>query len=152
MTEAEIVKALEYCMKNDLVCSDNCPGQKLDGDWKYECRSNLMQNAIDLINRQKAENEKNENIIRLADKTIETANAEIERLKTQNSELKIGLKVIKKTVIKRFAERLRALFINDMRFYRKTNEVVEKDLKRIDNLVKEMTEQSVNYGSSKMTE
>ena len=40
----------------------------------------MIRDALDLINHLQAENEKNENIIRLADKTIETANAEIERL------------------------------------------------------------------------
>ena len=44
------------------------------------CKEDLPTVVLDLITRLQAENEKNENIIRLADKTIETANAEIERL------------------------------------------------------------------------
>ena len=44
-------------------------------------RIDVLKNALDLINRQEGENEKNENIIRFADKTIETLKAEVERLK-----------------------------------------------------------------------
>lgn len=62
MTDKEIIKRLERCVKR--------------GNRNYD-----TDIVLDLINRLQAENEKNENIIRLADKTIETANAEIERLK-----------------------------------------------------------------------
>ena len=43
----------------------------------------IAEDALDLINRQKAEIEKCENIIRFADKTIEKQSAEIERLSKQ---------------------------------------------------------------------
>ena len=62
LTDREIIKRLERCVKR--------------GNRNYD-----TDIVLDLINRLQAENEKNENIIRLADKTIETANAEIERLK-----------------------------------------------------------------------
>ena len=44
----------------------------------------VLHRAIDLINRQKALGKKNENTIRLAEKTIKTQGAEIERLKSDN--------------------------------------------------------------------
>ncbi len=53
------------------------------------CRA--VSQAEETINRLQAENKKNENIIRLADKTIETANAEIERLKEENENLRDSL-------------------------------------------------------------
>ena len=68
LTDKEIVKALE-CVPSDVVCN-------VGEDYI------TVTDILDLINRQQAENEKNENIIRLADKTIETANAEIKRLST----------------------------------------------------------------------
>ena len=68
LTDGEIVKALEELLEI-MLC---------EGDLQ---RSATISKSLDLINRLQAENEKNENIIRLADKTIETANVEIERLK-----------------------------------------------------------------------
>lgn len=67
MTDNEIIRALECC-KAALM---------------YDEEQSLYGLALDLINRQKAEIEKNENIIRIADKTIATQQAEIERLETQ---------------------------------------------------------------------
>ena len=68
MNDNEIIKALEELLEI-MLC---------EGDLQ---RSATISKSLDLINRLQAENEKNENIIRLADKTIETANVEIERLK-----------------------------------------------------------------------
>ena len=51
----------------------------------------VADGTYDLINRLKANEEKNENIIRLADKTIEKQQAEIERLQQKNSELESDL-------------------------------------------------------------
>ena len=54
----------------------------------------------------------------------------------------LNMHEIKSEAIKEFAERLKPLYMNDVRFYRKTKDIVEKDLRRIDNLVKEMAEGS----------
>lgn len=94
MTDNEIVKAFEKCIEEKLKPSIL-----------------LMVAILDLINRQQADIEKNENIIRLADKTIETANAEIERLKTNlNIELENYAteydNKIKAEAYREFAERL----------------------------------------------
>ena len=74
LTDAEIKKALEICTSEHLGCEDGCP---LDG---MNCGDEIPKLALDLINRQEGVNEKNENIIRVADKTIATLNAEVERL------------------------------------------------------------------------
>ena len=73
MTDNEIIKALECCGRESCL---GCPYR----DGKCHQGNPMIRDAHDLINHLQAENEKNENIIRLADKTIETANAEIERL------------------------------------------------------------------------
>lgn len=49
MKDNEIIKALECCIKDDC---DNCP------DTFGNCEHNAMRNALDLINRQKAEIER----------------------------------------------------------------------------------------------
>ena len=49
MTDNEITKALECCINDDC---DNCP------DTFGNCEHNAMRNALDLINRQKAEIER----------------------------------------------------------------------------------------------
>lgn len=53
MTDNEIIKALECCMDDDC---DNCP------DTFGNCEHNAMRNALDLINRQKAEIERLKNL------------------------------------------------------------------------------------------
>lgn len=47
----------------------------------------VADGTYDLINRLKANEEKNENIIRLAEKTIEKQAVEIEKLKAENDDL-----------------------------------------------------------------
>ena len=88
MTDEQIIKALECCKSsNTLIACKNCPvlesGYCSHG--KTYVSDFVLENVLDLINRQRAE---------------------IERLKTMNSELRIGLKVIKRTEIKKLWERL----------------------------------------------
>ena len=58
MNDNEIIKALECCIKDEWLCASKCPGHKLDGNFKEDCRFSLMKISLDLINRQKAEIEK----------------------------------------------------------------------------------------------
>jgi hypothetical protein len=60
LTDNEIIKAFE-----EIIQSKS---------------GHIWQDVLGLLNRQKAENEKNENIIRFADKTIEKQEKEIKRL------------------------------------------------------------------------
>jgi hypothetical protein len=63
-TDEEVIKALECCVKDDIIDSSNheicfeCP-LKYDND----CSCNLRKRILDLINRQKAEIETLENRI-----------------------------------------------------------------------------------------
>ena len=82
LTDAEIKKALECCtIKHD--CNE-CP-YKVD---KCKVLNGVLSDALDLINRQEGEKEKNENIIRIADKTIATLNAEIRHLDQESDILR----------------------------------------------------------------
>ena len=116
MTDNEIIKALECCYTS-YDCED-CPYYCSDKDCP-----DLLMNALDLINRQKAEIEK------LLDYN--------ENLQTANTALSNEILETKSEAIKEFAER----FVNEKCAYCTvdTDEMVffKKD---IDNLVKEMTE------------
>ena len=81
MKDNEIIKTWEW-----HTSPAHCNGMEIYFE-TIECSRELAENTLDLINRLQAENEKNENIIRLADKAIETANAEIERLQMDNKQL-----------------------------------------------------------------
>ena len=52
MTDSEIVKALECCGDTSLGHCENCP---LNDDMGFVCIIDKSQEALDLINRQKAE-------------------------------------------------------------------------------------------------
>lgn len=133
MTDNEIIKALSICY--DYNSSDGCEKCPYYGKW-LSCGELKAKDALDLINRQKAE---------------------IERLEKQNKELLISetcelyipmeiacrvrkghpiFKAIKSEVAKEFAKRLqaKAQFSEDFG----DAAVSYED---IDNLVKEMTEE-----------
>lgn len=162
-TQEQIIKALECCKRGAVNRCKGCPYRE-----NIMCALNLRADALDLINRLKTrivryqlKNTNQRNALASLNKKVaeqkamlgvyETCNArkdeairhleaEIERLKDHNKQLRYDRKQITIEAIKGFAKRLKALFINDFRFYRKTEDIVEKDLKRIDNLVKEITE------------
>lgn len=76
MTDAEIIKALEAC-KNETCL--RCP---LSKEMKSaECLTVLSTNVLDLINSKNEYIKKCDNLERIADKTIASQKAEIERLK-----------------------------------------------------------------------
>ena len=111
MTDNEIIKALECCKDNN--CNE-CP---IEG-----CTDDIFGNALDLINRQKAENDSLK--VDLAKCSIRLDNL----YKTADE--------IKSEAIKEFIDELKNRVINK---YEYTDIRVFKE---IDNLVKEMTEVS----------
>jgi hypothetical protein len=145
ITDEEIKKALECCCENN-VCNE-CPLDYLT--FSSECASKLSINALDLINRQKAEIERLTTLAELGNKRANDyrvmrdravkAEKEIERL-MQIIEDKGGLILIeyaKSEAYKEFAERLKIImrdrYLNsDMRY---SMFVTPED---IDNLLKEM--------------
>lgn len=117
MTDNEIIKAMQCVIGNSVSCSE-CEYQK--ALLFPICRRMCAENALDLINRQKAE---------------------IERLKKNIDGLNIfttnHMKVIRLQAIKEFAERLRnKIWYSDWCNFEKpiTPEIIT-------NLVKEMTEE-----------
>ena len=108
LTDAEVKMALEeYINFADLEYTNHT-----------SIEVDILKNALDLINRQEGENEKNENIIRVADKTIATLQAENESLKAEVERLNNNISAMSTTLstsaratrheaYKEFAERLK---------------------------------------------
>ena len=124
MTDKDIIKALECCIKPTSDC-DNCPYYGYDDD--LQCFDMSKRDALDLINRQQAEIERLQNI----DLQIEVS----DRIE----------KKIKAEVIKEFAERLKAtpmrFSVEYVKYYDKPpikKMVLFIDDNDINNLVKEM--------------
>jgi hypothetical protein len=104
-TDEEVIKALECCASHLYACED-C-------HYLGKCRL-LEKDAIDLINRQKAE---------VAFWMDAAANA-------------------KKEAVKEFAEKLKGIYINDKRYDRpNAHTMLIKLFANIDDLVKEFTEE-----------
>lgn len=110
MTDEQIIKALECCLKENEC--QVCPYGAVCLDNKYV--SILSKDALDLINRQKVE---------------------IERLKDHNKQLRYDRKQITTKAIKEFAERLKKHCYVEPKDQRN---VVAEII--IDHYVKEMTE------------
>ena len=119
MTDNEIIKALECCNRDDC---DNCP------NCLGNCYANLAGDALDLINRQKAEIEEYKVVekhvtpfffMNAFDKHIEKAKSE---------------------AVKEFAERLKQTMEDFARMDFRGSTYFCVGLHHIDNLVKEFTE------------
>ena len=117
MTDNEIIKAMQCVIGNDVSCSE-CEYQKALPF--PSCRRMCAKNALDLINRQKAE------ILELQKRII-----------NWRVDMDYRPDEIKSKAIKEFAERLKH-FIIPQKADGYTREIVLKS--DIDNLVKEMTE------------
>lgn len=98
LTDAEIKKALSNMTYGSHYCAkckyDNGKGEDRCG--LKGCK--IARYALALINRLEGEIEKNENIIRVADKTIETFKAENSNLQEKNSNLTSDLSSLKAEV------------------------------------------------------
>jgi hypothetical protein len=101
--DAKVIKALKIC--GDIINAD-CKECSYEGK---NCVVRLIQSTNDLINRQQAEIKQLETIERVATKTIEKQDAEIERLKKENhqfADLGKTYSEVRAEAIKEFAERL----------------------------------------------
>ena len=136
MTDNEIIKALECCCSAQVNACDDCPFYERC----YNNNERLEKEAIDLINRQEAENERLQNIlicfmdalgkVRKVDDIDEISLIPLmsELNKQYRSELKAE-------AYKEFAERLKAKSDSRFDYSELVFEISEED---IDNLVKEM--------------
>lgn len=125
MTDKEMIKAIECCLKSPVDC-DNCAYTKYP---VRDCNTILKNDIADLINRQqqeierlKAENDKNFEKWEILDK----------RTKERYSELYEEAKgVVRAEAVKEFAEKLK----EKTPFYEGWGYIT---IEKIDNLVKEM--------------
>lgn len=127
MTDNEIIKAFELCLKcEDFIGCRECPAINNGHNTIPKCRLALFNNALDLITRQQAE---------------------IERLKEFIVETRRCDKEIKSEAVKEFAERLKNEIINDTAYacdstqhsgYYDYQIKIGDIPEYIDNLVKEM--------------
>ena len=77
MTDNEIIKALEICGKGIMFSKHDC--KKCPYYTELNCETKCKQNALDLINRQKAENERLKKEICIQHKIIDERGAEVLR-------------------------------------------------------------------------
>ena len=140
MTDNEIIKALECCLSGkdyDTACM-KCPIEPI-------CESDdiLLKYALDLINRQKAENERLEKELELANADKVIAETHEKSAKEMVVDVTQQIKTAKSEARKEFVERLKKeLCCEDDCGYHCFDCCYEcKDyIPVIDNLVKEMTE------------
>ena len=71
MTDNEIIKALECCTKTEFI--SDCAKCEM---FAFDCKDTLIENALDLINRQQCEIVKQKCIKQLLREDIKTAKSE----------------------------------------------------------------------------
>ena len=137
MTDNEIIKALECCNQEDMC--DKCPYDFACYDEDY--KSILAKDALDLINRQKAEIERLKEENKKQKMVLENINDTIHPLPFV-TDFDVAIKTAKSEAIKEFVSALKGKVVSEYEY------VDIRVFKEIDALAKEMTD-SVNYGSSK---
>lgn len=130
-TDDEVVKALECCSKDSMLNCRNCP-------YEESCnmgRSDMQKDALDLINRQKAEIER---LIEEREKLLKECKKCGSKTQKVIIKLKKQMRQTKSEAIKEFAERWKKYWKAqmDVSTNQHQDEIVLRD---IDNLVKEMT-------------
>lgn len=178
MTDKDIIKALECCIKEEYSCKD-CPYDSdkhfnkktlefatMQNGMSYDqlsCDEWMKIDALDLINRQKAENEALINGQETLLKYIAEQKAEIERLQKAGEEAVscfnrmeslynikcMELKVAKNQAITEFAERLKEdisnhraeMFMNGLKGTPRMQEITYECVEEyIDQIAKELKE------------
>ena len=81
MTDNEIVKIAEHCAH--WKCFEDCEKCYAFKIYQYDCGFHMAVLYLDFINRQKAEIERYKGVIKLLEKDVEAAKAEIEKLKAK---------------------------------------------------------------------
>ena len=151
MIDNEIIKALECCGNESWSSCHPCPYR--ENRFERHCAFELSQDALDLINRQKSEIEKLEELLRLEAEGANTLNdviaeqqAELEDLREivfmdRTEEIKKKNKELKTEAVKEFAERLKNKIKTECNPYGKPTFDYDTSItimRYIDNLVKEM--------------
>ena len=137
MTDNEIIKALECLTGESIPCKD-CPYSA--NYTHFDCQRQVAKDALDLINRQKAEIERYE---RENNEKFDKWKLLDERTKERYAELYEEAKVVVRAeAVKEFAERLKETITNAIDTYYNSNGggyyLAEDAIEDIDNLLKEM--------------
>ena len=136
MTDNEIIKYMQCVIGNEVNCSE-CEYQKALPF--PSCRRMCAKNALDLINRQKAEIER----LKECPKCVYEYDGEVMEYCVQGACPNFKtVEQIKSEAVKEFAERLKEKSFQSFGNYGITRDVVE--VCDIDNLIKEMTEVNEN--------
>ena len=128
MNDNDIIKALECCANTNWI--DECEGCPLYDTEK--CINTVMQNALDLINRQKAEIERLTGELAISQTGYVSMEGHAWQLREQ-------LKSAKSEAIKEFAERVDKILCLQIGPSKRLFWKIKED---IDNLVKEMVGES----------
>ena len=144
-TDNEIKKALECCVKDDILEADNKACLECPMNDDNACTFNLRKYTLNLINRQQAEIERLKNCVKSEDEVMDIAKRTMEPLVKEitREQIDIAVKLSKTEAIKEFAERLKTEFSQYQREYRNVlNDegacamIIAK--KGVDNLLKEL--------------
>lgn len=119
LTDEQIIKALECCVNTTFI--SDCAKCKM---LAIDCKDKLIESALDLINRQKAENDElqlkiNELEIELEEsrdahiRTIADKDVEIEKLERANIQLMAILQTAQSEARKEFAKKLKRMCEKD---------------------------------------
>ena len=130
MTDNEIIKALEICIKSITYYEcEKCPYYD-DENEPLICIGNLLTDVLDLINRLQAENERLNGCVKSEEEVREIAKRTMEPLVKEitKEQIDTAVKLAKAEAYKEFAERLKENAF-PLRFATNTE---------IDNLLKEL--------------
>lgn len=139
MTDEQIIKGYHACHMQGTNWCDECP---YSGEYAENCESQLDTDIFELVKKQKAEIERLTNAYKQCawerDTFLEESNSHIERIRGLTRVVyDKEISEAKAEAIKEFAELIK------MEFYKEFDELIPSIMAdRIDNLVKEMTEQS----------
>ena len=149
MTDNEIIKALELCFSAGFKQCEECP-LKSQQDEMFTCIKIKQKNALDLINRQKAEIEKLQKAIKVQDIMIEQQDYKLKQAKSEAIKefAKKVNPIIEQLVEIMFDDNQSKCMIENCRKHSSIpcesrvciDENKEFWKSKIDNLVKEMTE------------
>lgn len=107
MTDNEIIKALKCCGN---IVDSTCKECVYHETYNASCVVRLMRDALDLINRQKAEIENLNIVLQAMRNAANSYKAENERYKGFIKLLEADVKTAKSEAIKEFAEKVKDLF------------------------------------------
>lgn len=138
ITDAEIVKALEWCNSLSKRCGDGCPYYEIPYKNGKRCSEMMIDDALDLINRLQAKNKELDEKLIIQKGLIDTQKAEIERLqKLLDDKCDKCIARDRAEAIKEFWKRFDKVLCENIGPSKRVYWKISSDG---DNIVKEMTE------------